>query len=69
MLLYLSRKLATKLMIFSTLPFEQPCGQKHEREIEPKVIPLTGEELGNISTNTTNEARRDIRARGVLEKG
>ena len=38
-------------------------------EIEPKLIPLTGEVLGRRTANTTNEARRDIRARGVWERG
>ena len=37
-------------------------------EIEPKLTPLTGEELGNRTANTTNEARLDIRARGVWER-
>ena len=38
-------------------------------EIEPKLTPLTGEELGSRTTNTRNEARLDIRARGVWERG
>ena len=37
-------------------------------EIEPKLTPLTCEELGNRTANTTNEARLDIRARGVWER-
>ena len=32
-------------------------------EIEPQLIPLTGEGLGSRTVNTTNEARLDIRAR------
>ena len=38
-------------------------------EIEPKLTPLTGEELGSRTTNTRNKARLDIRARGVWERG
>ena len=38
-------------------------------EIEPKLTPLTGEELGFRTANTTNEARLDIRAHGVWETG
>ena len=38
-------------------------------EIEPKLTLLTGEELDNRTVNTTNEARLDIRARGVWERG
>ena len=38
-------------------------------EIEPKLTPLTGEELGFRTANTTNEARLDIRAHGVWERG
>ena len=38
-------------------------------EIEPKLTPLTGEELDSRTANTTNEARLDIRARGVWERG
>ena len=34
-------------------------------EIEPKLTVLTGEALGSRTANTTNEARLDIRARGV----
>ena len=40
-----------------------------ETEIEPKLTPLTGEELDNKTANTTNEARLDIRACGVQERG
>ena len=38
-------------------------------EIEPKLTPLTGEELVSGTANTTNEARLDIRACGVWERG
>ena len=38
-------------------------------EIEPKLKPLRGRELGNGAANTTNEARLDIRACGVWERG
>ena len=38
-------------------------------EIEPKLTPLTGKELGSRTANTTNEARLDIRARGVWQRG
>ena len=38
-------------------------------EIEPKLTLLTDEELGSRNANTTNEARLDIRARGVWERG
>ena len=38
-------------------------------EIEPKLTPLTGEVLGSRTANRTNEARLDIRARGVWERG
>ena len=37
-------------------------------EIEPKLTPLTGEELGFRTANTMKEARLDIRARGVWER-
>ena len=38
-------------------------------EIEPKLTPLTGEVLGSRTANTTNEARLDIRACEVWERG
>ena len=38
-------------------------------EIEPKLTPLTGEELGNRTGNTANEGRLDIRGRRVWERG
>ena len=37
-------------------------------EIKPKLTPLTGEELDSRTENTTNEARLEIRTRGVWEK-
>ena len=40
-----------------------------EIEIEPKLTPLTGEKLDNRTANTTNEARLDIEACGVWERG
>ena len=38
-------------------------------EIEPKLTSLMGEELDSWFANQTNEARFDIRARGVWERG
>ena len=38
-------------------------------EIEPKLTPLIGKEFGSRTANTTNEARLDIRACGVWERG
>ena len=38
-------------------------------EIEQKLTSLTGEVLGSRTTNTTNEARLDIRASGVWKRG
>ena len=38
-------------------------------EIEAKLTLLTDKELESRTANTTNEARRNIRARGVWEKG
>ena len=40
-----------------------------DTEIEPKLLPLSGEELHGRTTNRSNEARLDIRARGFWEKG
>ena len=34
-------------------------------EVEPKLTPLTGKVLGSRTANTTNDARLDIRARGI----
>ena len=40
-------------------------------EIEPKLVPLSGEDLINRTANRSNEARldADIRARGFWGKG
>ena len=40
-----------------------------DTEIEPKLLPLSGEELHAGTTNRSNEARLDIRARGFWERG
>ena len=37
-------------------------------EIGPKLTPLTGEDLGSRTKNTTNEVRLDIRAHGDGER-
>ena len=39
-----------------------------EVEIEPRLTLLIGKVLGSRTANTTNEARLDIRARGVWEQ-
>ena len=38
-------------------------------EIEPKLLPLTGENLHYRSANRSEEARLDVRARGFWERG
>ena len=38
-------------------------------EIEPKLTPLSGEELQGRTPNNSNEARVDIRTRGFWERG
>ena len=38
-----------------------------DTEIEPKLLPLSGEEFHRRTTNRSNEARLDIRARGFEE--
>ena len=38
-------------------------------EIEPKLTPLTGEELNSRTANTLNETRLDIRSHRVWERG
>ena len=38
-------------------------------EIEPKLLSLSGEELHGRTTNRSNEARLDIKARGFWERG
>ena len=40
-----------------------------DTEIEPKLLPLSGEELHGRTTNQSNEARLDIRARGFWNRG
>ena len=39
-----------------------------DREIEPKLTPLTGKVLSTRTAKTTNKARTDIRAQGVWER-
>ena len=38
-------------------------------KIEPKLTPLSGEELQDRMSNNSNEARVDIRTRGFRERG
>ena len=38
-------------------------------EIEPKLTPLSGEELQGRTPNNSNEARVNIRTRGFWEQG
>ena len=45
------------------------CEVSKDIIIEPKLTPLTGEELSSRTANTTNEARLDNRACGVWERG
>ena len=40
-----------------------------DTEIEPKLVLLSGEDLSNRTTNRSNEARLDVQARGVWERG
>ena len=40
-----------------------------DKEIQPKLLPLSGEELHERTANQSNEARLDIRARGFWERG
>ena len=40
-----------------------------DTEIEPKITPLSGEELQGRTSNNSNEAREDIRTRGFRERG
>ena len=39
-----------------------------DTEIEPKLVPLSGEYLSNRTANGSNETRLDVRARGFWEK-
>ena len=40
-----------------------------DTEIEPKLTPLSGEELQGRTSNNSNEARVDIRTRYFWEQG
>ena len=40
-----------------------------DTEIDPKLLPLSGEELHGRTTNRSNEARLDVRTRGFWERG
>ena len=40
-----------------------------DTEAEPKLTPLSGEELQGITSNNSREARVDIRTRGFWERG
>ena len=40
-----------------------------DTEAEPKLTPLSGEELQGITSNNSKEARVDIRTRGFWERG
>ena len=40
-----------------------------DTEIEPKTVPLSGEDLSNWNANRSNEVRLDVRARGFWEGG
>ena len=40
-----------------------------DTEMEPKLTPLSGEELQGRTSNNSNEARVDIRTRGFWERG
>ena len=37
-------------------------------EIEPKLTPLMGEQLGSTTSNTRNKTKIDIRARGLWQR-
>ena len=39
-----------------------------DTEVEPKLLPLSGEEFHGRTTNRSNEARLDMRARGFWER-
>ena len=41
----------------------------YDTEIEPRIVPLSGEDLSNRTANRSNEARLDVRARGFWERG
>ena len=40
-----------------------------DTETEPKLTPLSGEELQGRTSNNSNKARVDIRTRGFRERG
>ena len=41
----------------------------YDTEIEPKLVPLRGEDLSHRTANRSNEARIDVRAPGFWERG
>ena len=41
----------------------------YDIEIEPTLVPLSGEDLSNRTANRSNEARLDVRAGGFWKKG
>ena len=41
----------------------------YDTEIEPTLVPLSGEDLSNRTANRSNKARLDVRARGFWERG
>ena len=41
----------------------------YDTEIEPTLVPLSGEDLSNRTANRSNEARLDVRIRGFGERG
>ena len=40
----------------------------YDTEIEPTVVPLSGEDLSNQTANRSNETRFDVRVRGFWER-
>ena len=40
----------------------------YDTEIEPTLVPLSGEDLSNRIANRSNETRLDVRARGFWER-
>ena len=40
----------------------------YDAEIEPTVVPLSGEDLSNQTANRSNETRFDVRVRGFWER-
>ena len=41
----------------------------YDSELEPALLPLSGEDLSSRTTIRFNEARRDVRARDFWERG